>query len=139
MVRYPSRNGIALPTSEIVLPTSKYPDRQGFKNNHHLQFEKARYIGGGVLYLTLRDLDRLQYQIPKDVHNAGKDTLHTRYSAPVFPTPSQAIDCILEAYQNGESLRFGSAREPEYVPLTEGLVYTVQHQSFQDLRRRTDV
>ena len=50
---------------------------------------------------TLRDLDRMQFMLPVDTHVA----LHRKYDAPPLPTPKQAADEIIEAYEAGEKLK----------------------------------
>lgn len=122
---YPSRNGLPLPVIDVDLPESRlpYPDRH--TNNHHLLFPRKRYELGGIIYATLRDLESMQYLMPKDVHNIGKLTLHTMYSPPRMPKPLVAVDYICEVYEQGERLQLGPAGDFVHTDLNDGLMRAI--------------
>lgn len=136
-MRWPSRDGLPAPAHEVLLPESKLPDRPWNKNNHHLLFPRCRYMAGGIIYATLRDLDSMQVDLPKDVHNQGKHTLHTWYQAPHIPSPGRAVDYLLEAFERGEELRYGCSRDPQYLPFTPELMGQILDADFKEAVRAT--
>lgn len=110
MERYPTRNGIAVPPHEIELPESELDlGRLENFNTHHWSFTR-RAMSRFALTQTLRDLERLQSSLPRDVHQE----LHRRYSAPVFPTPYQAAAEIMDAHEQDESVRIYNIERKRY-------------------------
>ena len=137
MIQWPSRNGLPAHPSIVELPPSRLPNREHNLNNHHLLFPRRRYEMGGIIYATLRDLDAMQVDMPKDVHNTGKNTLHCLYGPPQMPTPGRAVDFILDQFEAGESLRTGTCREPLYTQISPELMGQILNASFTEARRNT--
>lgn len=135
MRTWPSDEGIPLGPELVTLPVSHLPDLPHNKTNHHLCFPAKRFYMGGVIYKTLRDLESLQEDMQKDVHNIGKATLHALYGPPVPPTPIQAVDYILNAYDRGERLQFGCLRERTFKPMDDELIDAILMESFRDAWR----
>lgn len=102
---YPTRDGLPIPTAELELPESRLnlKNSKNF-NNHHLYFSKRTYLQDPILN-ALRNLERSQELLPKDMHNQGKNTLHSLYSPPKRPTRHKAMEEIEEAYELGEKLK----------------------------------
>lgn len=86
-------------------------------NNHHYAHARQWFSRLAILQ-TFRDLDREQTQIPVDTHVLG----HKLFKPPMMPTPEQALGNIMDAYEQNELLRYGSARNPKYFPLTNDLM-----------------
>ena len=133
---YPSRNGLPLSPIDVELPGSRLKDKPSNKNNHHPLFPHKRYELGGIIYATPRDLEDMQCVLPKDVHNTGKDTLHSRYGPPEIPKPTTVIDRILEALASGESLQSGTAQNPILVPVSTELVDEILQENLTNVRRQ---
>lgn len=104
MHRYPTRNGIALPSKEIWTPESHLKDIEKNKNNHHDEWT-ARAFGCSILYLTLRNMESHQEMMQKDVH----DWIHDEYDVPEMPTPRQAMEEIERGYWEQENLKVRKA------------------------------
>lgn len=110
---YPTRNGIAIPPQELELPSTRLNTENRYSyNNHHANFTR-RAFGRLAVFQTLRDLERHQYRMGVDVHAY----LHKIYEPPVMPTPEQALAEVIDAYEQGERLRFGSQDNPEFMPI----------------------
>ena len=124
MTRYPTRNGIAIPPYELSLPGSRLDlgNTRNF-NNHHNEWTR-RTMGRLTVTQTLRDLARLQFILPKDVH----ERLHRTYEPPMLPTIAQAIDEIMDAYENGESLKVLQTRHYVEVGITEQLIQHIKNE-----------
>lgn len=128
MVSYPVRNGIAIPTCEVDLPETRLNwENPHHLNNHHLEFSK-RMFSHTLLLQTLRDLEYMQEDLPMDIHNMGKNNLHTIYSPPKLPTPRQAMDRIGEAFEIGERLHVwkSQTKSYEYQPITHALYKSIK-------------
>jgi hypothetical protein len=107
---YPSRRGVPINPIELGLPKSDLDPESLFTNhNHHAAFEKRAY-GRSVLLTTFRNLGSNQYGLPLDTHRI----LHDKYGPPVMPTLEQAYSNILENYDEGGELRYGSFNKPHY-------------------------
>lgn len=121
--QYPSIDGVPVSPFELDLPISQLDlAKEHNWNNHHACFE-ARSFGKIALFQTMRDLERHQYLTPIDFHA----NTHRFYSPPRMPTLEQAITDVSEAYDSGERLRYGSARNPTYKPIGRdvmNLIYT---------------
>jgi len=115
MEKYPTRNGISIPIHEIELPPTHFERPELHSNNHHNMWGR-KTMGRTAITQTLRDLDRLQFVMPVDVHNS----LHQLYAPPEKPTLRQAMDEIDEAYQLGETLKIYNlaTHKYEYHPIT---------------------
>ena len=100
MERYPTRNGIAIPTREIWLPDTELKNCEKNKNNHHLEWT-ARKFGSSILYVTLRNMEIHQELMQKDVH----DWIHNEYEVPEFPTAKQAMEEVERGYWEQENLK----------------------------------
>ena len=99
-MEWPTRNGISLPTAEVGLPDSGLdPTKPESFNNHHYEWT-ARKMGQFLITQTLRDLEGLQEDIPRDLHL----WLHQNYEPPKFPTIKQALARVVMGYQTGEML-----------------------------------
>ena len=110
-MEYPTRNGIAIPPSELELPESHLDLRADYSwNNHHMEWERRKY-GKHIIYQTLRNLDRLQVVMPVDVHNA----LHDTYTPPKMPTLKQASDEIMDAWEEMEGIKIYHGKDKGYV------------------------
>lgn len=124
MEAYPTRNGIAVPPSELELPESQLNlgDLGNF-NTHHLEYTR-RSFGRFALSQCLRDLERLQTSLPRDVHQA----LHDTYAPPEFPTEYQAASEIMEAYEEMENVRIYVIERKRYE------LYPIPHAIIQEIR-----
>jgi len=115
---WPTRNGIAVRLNELNLPESRLNlNNPNNFNNHHYGFER-RSFARLAIFQTFRDLDREQEQAPIDTHALG----HRLFSAPRMLSPEQALSNVFDAYEQDESLRYGSANHPTYKPLTNDLM-----------------
>ena len=112
-MKWPTREGISIPVTEVELPKSQLNlwVPQNFEN-HHNEWVKRR-MGEHVITQTLRDLQRHQFPLPKDVHRQ----LHKQWAPPEFPTPEQAMKEVMEAYDAGEYMRVYSMEDKRYVPV----------------------
>lgn len=117
-IEAPHFEGFAICPTELILPESRLDLSNEYSYNNHHRMWTARKFGRSALFQTLRDLESSQVILPKDVHAA----YHKRYSPPPMPTPLKALDRIQDAYDRNERLRYGSAREPEYTPIIDGLL-----------------
>ena len=117
-MKYPTRNGISISSSELELPPSRLnlSNEKNF-NNHHLEWTRKAMAKSAILQ-TLRDLEWMQERQPLDVHN----WIHQEYSPPKMPTPSQAMARIAMGYDIGEALNVRQTGSG-YIkrPLTEEL------------------
>ena len=123
MIAYPTRNGLAIPTCEVDLPPTRLDwDNPNHLNNHHREFS-ARMFSHTLLLQTLRDLQFMQEVLPVDIHNMGKNNLHTIYGPPALPTPRQAMDRVSEAFETDELLHVWNKplRAYEFQPITMAL------------------
>lgn len=98
-MKYPTREGIAIPIRELDLPVCRESERSK-QNNHHLEFTRRR-MGQFLITQTLRDLLDLQEVMPVVTHNI----LHDRYQPPEFPTIEQAMTRLDDAFYNQETLK----------------------------------
>ena len=115
MRRYPTENGIAVPTCEIWLPDSNLdPEQLRNKNNHHTEYT-ARNFGRCILFKTVRDIETHQELLYRDVHNY----IHSNYDIPTMPTPKQAINEIERAKHYGERLHIHENGHYVYKELTD--------------------
>ena len=89
---YPTEKGIAVSPYELKLPYSNELDT----NLHHGEFE-ARTFGKNIIYLMLRNLKCLHWEMPIDQHN----WIHYEYAVPKEPTIEQAIYKIEEQLDCG--------------------------------------
>lgn len=101
MERYPTRNGIAISPYELVLPQAH---TKNF-NNHHSHFTRKKFERHAVT-TALRNLERHQYEMPVDVHEA----LHDMYAPPEFPSEQQAAREVIDAYEHGERFKIYNRR-----------------------------
>jgi len=121
---WPSRHGIALRIEELHLPESRLDlSNPNNINNHHYGHAR-RWFSRLAILQTFRDLDREQQQIPIDTHVLG----HKLFSPPMMPTPEQALSNVMDAYEQDELLRYGSARNPKYEPITSHLIDQLVHE-----------
>lgn len=109
--------GICIPFEGLDLMETQLEGRDYVENNHHYAYEK-RTMGKLAIYQTFRDLDCMQTQQPIDVHAQ----FHSLYGQPELIKPVQALDKIMEQFAIGGLLRIGSARNPEYKPLTDNKI-----------------
>lgn len=110
MNRYPSREGLPIPISELELPESRLnPNKKKSFNNHHSLWT-ARAMSRLVLSQTLRDLEAYQDVMPIDNH----DWIHAEYEPPKMPSVDVMYDRLMMAYELGERLRLGSAWNPTF-------------------------
>lgn len=134
--RYPTRNGIAVPPHELDLPPSEL-DLGRFENfnTHHWEFTR-RAMGQFAITQTLRDLERLQSSLPKDVHQE----LHRRFDAPVFPTAYQAASEIMDAHEQGENVRIYNIERKQYelYPIPTSTIDEIK-QSWGDIYKPREV
>ena len=116
--KYPTRNGIAIPPQELELPDTRLDieNRYSF-NNHHANFTRRQFARLAV-FQTLRDTERHQHRLGVDVHSL----LHKLYEPPQMPTPEQALAEVIDCYENGERLRFGSQNNPTFMPILENKI-----------------
>ena len=115
-MRWPTREGISVPVTEIELPKSRLNlEKEGNFNNHHNEWTRRR-MGDFVITRTLRSLSRHQFVIPKDVH----EELHRVYDPPEFPTVEQAMKEVMDAYDNMEDIRVYLIDEKRYVEVPLG-------------------
>lgn len=114
MERWPTRNGVSLSLDEVGAPESFMNlDNPYHINNHHWAWT-AREFGRTAIGATFRNLARLQSLEGLDRHN----WVHGNYDPPRPPSPKQALDEIMRAYENDEYLRIGSANRPAFIPIT---------------------
>ena len=115
-MRWPTREGISVPVTEIELPKSHLnPDKEGNFNNHHNEWTRKR-MGEFAITRTLRDLSRHQFVIPKDTH----DYIHRNFGAPEFPTIEQAMKEVMDAYDDMEDMRVYLIDQKRYVDVPLG-------------------
>jgi len=134
MQPYPTRNGLAIPTCEVELPESHLNlQNPNNWNNHHREFS-AKMFSHTMMLKTLRDLSGMQEMMPMDIHNFGKDTLHTRYSPPKLPTPRQAMDRIGEAWEEDEELHIwnNDLKLYELKPITLSLYKALKREYWKE-------
>lgn len=111
MVQYPTREGIPVPVHEVYLPESKLDlSRPESFNNHHNAWAR-RSFGRFLLTRTLRNLESMQFMMPKDVHWH----LHKMYQPPKFPTKEQALARVRAAYESGEKLKVYDVEARAYI------------------------
>ena len=117
-MEYPTRRGIAIPSSELGLPETRLDlDRPHTTNNHHMAWTR-RKCGEFLITQTLRDLEGLQEQLPIDVHAY----LHKIYDPPKFPTVEEAMTRVMQAYDNDEMLQVKADKGYELRPITDDLI-----------------
>lgn len=114
MDKYPTRGDLPVHPDELRLPPSDLDlNNPNNWNNHHLFFEKSRYLGH-VVMRTLRNLERSQVMMQKDRHNMGRLTLHHLYGPPKPPTLTTAMEQIDEARAAGEQLKIYNLETKQY-------------------------
>ena len=114
-MEYPTRRGISIPSSELDLPETRLDlRRQHTTNNHHMEWSR-RSMGRFLITQTLRDLEGLQEVLPLDVHTL----LHKRYEPPRFPTVDEAMDRVIEAYDNAEQMKVKAGNKYVLQPITD--------------------
>ncbi len=131
MVKYPTRDGIPVPIHEVDLPKSKLDlSRPESFDNHHNAWTR-RSFGRFLLTRTLRNLESMQFTIPKDVHAS----LHRIYQPPEFPTKEQALARVRAAYESGEKLKVYDIESRAYIlyGLTDGIMQDIADE-YQYLR-----
>lgn len=108
---YPTRGGLPIPLEEVDIPTTRW-DSDLYENNHHWAWT-ARHMAQLCITQTIRDLDPLQSRliIPRHVR------FHQIYSEPNISLKS-AYNRVHEAFDNGEYLRLGTARNFTLAPIT---------------------
>lgn len=112
---YPMEWAGFVPVDELALPGSHLNLENKYSyNNHHLVFP-MRKMARLLITQTFRDLERNQVIMPKDQHQ----TLHDLYGPPELPGILALMDVIGEAWQKGEQLRYGSAWNPTFEPLSD--------------------
>ncbi len=122
--RYPTISGIGIDPFELDLPESKLnPNKKHNYNNHHVCWI-AKSFGCLAILQTCRDLELDQYPMLIDQH----DWLHNNNEPPLPPTPLQALDRIVAAYECGERLRYGSCNNPKFKELTEDKIVYLKHE-----------
>ena len=114
MRRYPTIDGIAVPTCEIWLPETRLEPERHNQNNHHTEYT-ARNFGRCILFKCVRDLESHHELLYKDSHNY----LHANYDMPILPTPKQAINEIERAKYYGERLHIHENGHYMYKELTD--------------------
>lgn len=113
----PHIDGFPLHMDELRLPPSELDPEDPFsRNNNHMHWYKRRYLGS-LLFKTLMNLDRSQEQVPIDTHVI----YHQTYSPAPLPRPHRAMQVIDDEYHSGGMLRYGSANNPIYEPITQEL------------------
>lgn len=118
---YPTSKGVPLSPYELRLPPSHLDLEESTNwNNHHAAFTRQLF-GRSIILRTFRNLERNQYTMPIDVHTA----LHYIYEPPELPTPQQAMFRVIMAYSHNEPLKFGSANNPTFQPITNDLIKMV--------------
>lgn len=101
MKPYPHRDRIAVSPYETDLPDSRYGwDKEKYKNNHHGHYY-AKMFGKAAVFQCLRDLDRMQWEMPIDVHNWWHDI----YGPAGLPTEERAAREVIDAYEHGEQFK----------------------------------
>lgn len=111
MERYPTKNGIAIPTSEVRLPETRLDlSLPESTNNHHTAWTR-RAMSRFLLTQTFRDLESMQEELPYDVHVE----LHRTYDPPEFPTPRQVMARVSMAYDTLEQMKIYDATQRRYV------------------------
>lgn len=88
-MRYPSKNGIALPPNELGFEIVPHKRRE--TTNHHNQWERKAYAGTRYRQI-FRNLVSNVYTLSLHDH----EELHEIYSPPVMPKDSLMIDCVEE-------------------------------------------
>lgn len=114
------------PTSAAGLPISPYelgivtevPEGMKVEYTNHHGCYTAREFGRSIILQTLRDLEALQWIVPQASHN-GRGGLHEIYESPILPTPEQALDALVWAYDANMPLRTGSACRPIFTPFSQ--------------------
>lgn len=123
MKRYPTREGIPISPEEL----GYYSEPEVYQENHHLCFTR-REMGRFAVTQTLRDLDTMQFQLPKSQHTH----LHRLYLPPEVDL-ERAYEYVREAYDHQEQLRYGSAKNFKHHDLTEELMAKID-QEFSSIR-----
>jgi hypothetical protein len=124
-VKTPLRNGLPVSPYELDLAPSELDlDNEYNFTNHHWLFVSS-IIGQTTLGRVARDLERHQTCLPRDTHIV----LHAQYQPPYqskrdvgFGVVKGMMEAVDEAYLKNEDMRFGSACNPRYVPLSEHLL-----------------
>ncbi len=129
--QYPTRNGIAVPAFELQLPETKIDLSHEFEFSNHHDCWYAKKFGSEILYLTLRKLEICQSVLPNDLH----EHIHMTYEQPKLPRPYQAYTHITKAAEDGVMLKNGSANNPHYEAITDGLIKKV-HENYKKLKTK---
>jgi hypothetical protein len=97
-VKYPTRNGLIIPPSEIYTPpTQAEIDRRGMTQNHHGYWPRANFNGDRIS-AVFRGLISNVYPLLTPEHM----DLHIDFSPPIKPKHNQMVDVIDEyAHTNG--------------------------------------
>ena len=114
-MKYPTRDGLPLSIHELDLPESNLNlDKRKSWHNHHLHYFSGRYKSSFILN-SLRNLEREQEMIPKDVHVLGKFALHNGYTDGVPLPPKQvAMERLEEGYETGERFKVWNIKKKRY-------------------------
>lgn len=104
-MKYPTREGLPIPVREAL---DYEPMHLRHCNNHHSLWT-ARNMGKLVVTQTLRDLAEYQDVMPRTAHQR----LHDTYDPPEIDIQA-AFDRVMQAYDDGELMREGSAYRPHY-------------------------
>jgi hypothetical protein len=93
-VRYPTRNGLIIPPSELgfSVPSPEALERRGAVTTHHGYYERARYIDVRFR-CVFRNLVSNTYNLLAEEHTA----LHEDFDAPKRPKDVLMID-VLDDY-----------------------------------------
>ena len=112
---YPTRDFLPVSTDEINLPESNLNlDNPKSWNNHHLFYYSPAYKSSFILN-SLRNLEREQEMIPRDVHVLGKLALHNVYTDGVpLPPRSVAMDRLEEGFETGERFKVWNVKNRRY-------------------------
>lgn len=113
---YPTRHGIPIAPYELALP----PSHTRIENNHHNAWTKKR-MGRFIVTQTLRDLDAMQFQLPKDQHV----WLHDTYDPPEIAL-SDAYIRVHEAFESNEYIRLGTCYHGSKSRITPELIMQIE-------------
>jgi len=98
-MKYPTRNGLIIPPTELYLPPTELQlNTKHATNNHHGYFERGSYANGPRWRSMFRSLVTNVYPMLVTDHIE----LHNEFDAPKMPKDYQMIDTLDEyAFNNG--------------------------------------
>lgn len=118
-MEYPTRYGLPINPEELGYDEVNSEVR---RTNHHNAWTD-RQMGRLLLTRTFRNLDSMQFQLPVHLHRQ----LHRDYEPPKLDL-SAVRQYVMEAYEDGESLRYGTATQYWHEPIEKELMKEIEEE-----------